>query len=360
MFADSHPCADSPDLAVPASLAECLQILWSDHPYYRSIRKPSKEQVDNLNASIRCLLLQLHEGVDEATGDKTAYELAVAMLWHSDTSLIEEGVLLMEYLLKERWNQYWSMAIRTRPSAATSHGQDEDNEGVRRDVVEKVSGEDNRNEEGADIVRSLDQDQCVNSNHAAAVAHLCSADRTSTAITPSPANSGERVILRGSAVQFATAPPPPENEYGSVPPSLVRGREQSSTLTQGGPDTRFGSSFSCFSSAPVTSTEGKQQSWNSTHTGMSTETPTTEKSSLDAADVHSHYDRLAECCYNLAVGYTKLRKNKKALFYVGNALRLSHCTEEVLLLRRLLCARQHVRNFTSISAMLVAYGLLLL
>ncbi|CBZ26475.1 conserved hypothetical protein [Leishmania mexicana MHOM/GT/2001/U1103] len=362
MFAASGPCSDRPDLAEPASFFEALQILRTEDPYYLSITSPSTEQVDYLNGVIKGLRLQLDGGVDEATGDKTAYELAVALLWHSDTLLIEEGVQLMEYLLKERWDRYWSMAIRSRPSAAVGDDQDEYDEDVRSQVVESVPDEDDRNDdEWVDIFGSPAEGQCANRSRNAAVVHPCSAHCTSITMAKSAARSGTQVILRGSAVQFATAPPPPENECGSVPPSLVRDRGQSSALTQGESGTTVSSSCACSTSTAVMAiTLGLQKSLHSSYTGPDTAMSSTDKHALSFSDPHLHYERLAKCYYNLAVGYTKIRKNEKALFYISNMLRLSPWSEEGLLLRRLLCARLYVRHVFIFSFPLLAMGLLFL
>lgn len=362
MFTASGPRVNRPDLAEPASFFEALQILRSEDPYYMSITHPSTEQVDYLNGVIKCLRLQLDGGVDEATGDKTAYELAVALLWHSDTSLIEEGVQLMEYLLKERWDQYWSTAICSRPSAAVGDDQDEHGEAVRSQVVESVPDEDDRDDgEWVDIFGSPAEGQCVNLSCNAAVAHPCSAHRTSNTMAQRAADSGTQAILRGSAVQFATAPPPPESECGSVPPSLVRDRGPSAALTEGESGTTVGSSCACSTTVTVMAiTQGTQKSLNSFCTGPDTAMPSTDKHVLSSTDAHSHYERLAKCYYNLAVGYTKIRKNEKALFYISNMLRLSPRSEEGLMLRRLLCARLYVRQIFIFSVPLLALGLLFL
>ncbi|KAG5465204.1 hypothetical protein LSCM4_00657 [Leishmania orientalis] len=363
----SAPPAARPELAEPISFFESLQVLRSENPHYRAITHPSAEQIDNLNAVIRCLRLQLDGGAEESTGDETAYELAVALLWHSDTPLIEEGIQLMEYLLKERWEHYWATLVRNGPVAAVGIGKGEDDAAACSQLVESVPDEDGLDDGGIrDDARkgtsgSGAEWQCGNSSGAAGVAHLCSDGRTGNAMAESSANSRTPAILRGSAVQFATAPPPPEDECGSVPPSLVRDREQSLVLTPGAPGATVAASCSsAVSPASTTSTQCSKSSSSAPYTGAETASSSTKRHSPGPGDAQSHHERLANCFYNLAIGYTKLRNNDKALFYVSNMLRLRPQSEEGLLLRRLLCARLYIRHVFIFSVPLLAVGLIFL
>ncbi|CAM44399.1 conserved hypothetical protein [Leishmania braziliensis MHOM/BR/75/M2904] len=364
MSSASASCATRPDLAEPASLLESLQILRSENPQYMAITHPSTEQVDDLNSVIQCLRLQLDGGVDGATGDETAYELAVALLWHSDKSLIEEGVLLMEYLLKERWDHYWSTVIRRPPD--TDVDDDEHGKSLGSDLVESAPEEDGlddgrpHDDEWLGISGSPSDGKSASSSSAAAAADPCFTHCTNNEMVESAENTGPSVILRGSAVQFATAPPPPEVGYGSAPPSLMRDRAQPSACRWGASGMTVASSCSSATTAAMTSTQCLPKALGASCTSPSTAGSSTHRHSSNCEDAHPHYERLASCYYHLAVGYTKLRKNEKALFYVNNVLRLIPCSEEGQLLRRLLCARLYVQHVFIFTVPLLAVGFLFL
>ncbi|KAG5465943.1 hypothetical protein CUR178_00658 [Leishmania enriettii] len=363
----SAPPAARPELAEPIGFFESLQVLRSENPHYRAITHPSAEQIDNLNAVIRCLRLQLESGVEEATGDETAYELAVALLWHSDTPLIEEGIQLMEYLLKERWEHYWATSVRNEPVAAVGIGKGEDDAAACSQLVESVPDEDGLDD--GEITYDARKGtsgseaewQSGSNSGAAGVAHLCSDDRTINARTECFTNSRTPAILRGSAVQFATAPPSLEDECGSMPPSLVRDREPSLVLTPGVPGATVAASSSCaVSTASATRPQCSKNFSTAPYAGAETASSSSERHSSGLGDAQSYHERSANCFYNLAIGYTKLRNNDKALFYVSNMLRLRPQSEEGLLLRRLLCARLYIRHVLFFAVPLLTAGLIFL
>ncbi|KAG5490777.1 hypothetical protein JKF63_00899 [Porcisia hertigi] len=340
------------EFAGPAGIVESLQILRSQNPYYMSVLYPSSEQVEDLNAVIRCLRLQLEGGVSEATGDETAYELAVALLWHSDAALVQEGVELMLYLLKGRWEEYWTTVVCKTHGAVAGDDDDDDGEEARRQAVQSASNVDHdsdnnvaRRHNSVSISAGSDEGQCSSTSGGAADVDHCSLRRPGDTVANSTTIRGPRVIRRGFAVQLATAPPPPEDECRSAPLSLVRDRGPSV-----GPSGCVGgasvapSSSSNTTTSEIIGTLSPQRSSDARNTAPGTADSSAHKCSWACEDAQSHQERLAKCNYHLAVGYTKLRNNDEALFYVDNMLRFTPCSEEGLLLRRLLCARLNVKH----------------
>ncbi|KAG5464464.1 hypothetical protein LSCM1_00653 [Leishmania martiniquensis] len=367
MLSSSSPGAARPDLAEPTSLFESLHVLRSENPHYKAIIHPSAEQIADLNAVIKSLRLELDGGVDEATGDETAYELAVALLWHSDTMLIEEGVQLMEYLLKKRWDYYWITVVHDRPVSAVGNDRVEDGGAACTQLVESVPDENDLDDgEASDDGRKNTSGRPAelrfgDSSRAVEVEHVGIHDRSSNATAKSTAHSEAQAVLRGSAVQFATAPPPPEDECGSVPPSLVRDRGPPLEVTPGTSGAPVAAS--CSSGVPRDSTAGTRHTktpWCASSSRADATSSSAKSHSSTCGDTHSHHERLAKCYYNLAVGCTKLRHNDKALFYVSNMLRLRPDSEDGLLLRRLLCARLYLGKMFMLSVPLLAFGLLFL
>ncbi|KAK7201609.1 hypothetical protein NESM_000225400 [Novymonas esmeraldas] len=350
-WSSAAPSEAEADLAEPTSFFEALRILRSANSHYAAIIHPCPEQVRDLDSVIKGLRLQLEAGVDEAAGDETAYELAVALLWHSNPSLVEEGTQLMDYLLRERWNQRWSTVVHHRRGGATTKGEDGD-EAAQRRLVHSAGDE------------SVDDDEWVPAAAGDASARNVVASRSAPTDAASGATSATAPsYLMGAAVRFATAPPPPEDECGSEPPSLVRDRACSSLLTGDRSGTSAAPSSAAMprSAAASSSAGSAQRSSGTSYTSPGTASASTDALSTASCNASERDEaRLATCYYHLAVGHTKLRNNEKALFYLSNAQRLHRRSKEVLLLRRLLCARLHVRHVMLRSVPLLAVGLLFL
>lgn len=344
--ASSPPSPSQPETVEPAGFVEAVHVLRTPDPRYDAILHPSEEQLENLNAVIKGLRLELDNGVDDATGDSTAYELAVALLWHVDRALIEEGMQLMEFLLKGRWDQHWSTVVRPRI------GDADDAEMARRHGVQSVA-DDDADDVSADTV-GPHADSC----------------ETLPGVASQPATTTASGVLYGSAVQFATAPPPPEDECNSVPPSLVRDRGSSplvarvnSAIAEASASSWAASAAAQSAAAPSAATpSGSARQTSSTcFTSPGTMSCSTDKAtSSSSRGTDAHDERLSRCYYHLAVGHTKLRRNDKALFFLSNALELAPRSEDVLLLRRLVSARVLVRRYVFGSLPLLALGLLFL
>lgn len=366
-FSLTHDCAAQPkesaataekeeDFQEPSNFMEAIRILRSDDPHYMSITHPSDEVIEDLNSVIKNLRLQLDDGVTGDDGDTTAFELAVALLWHADKIAIQEGILLMEYLLKERWSVRWSTVMNRQGL------QHLDGAGPEGQLVESVAEDDDEvanrqeDEEWVDLRDASDAGGAKSSSAAAALA---------------------RHVPVGTAIRGATAPPPPEDDLdNSVPPSLTRERAVAVTSTS--------SQLSrCASSTPASAAATATPSTFTTTTNTSTKptsssytSPEEDSAVGDAAASSSFGDsvreaeaaavvvvrdeELARCYYHLAVGYTKLRKNDKALFFTESVLRLSRHHKDGLRLKRLLSARLYVSRTLIRSIPFFALGLFFL
>ncbi|KPA81777.1 hypothetical protein ABB37_04057 [Leptomonas pyrrhocoris] len=310
--------AEAEELREPRSVFEALHILRSRNPFYMAITNPTKDKTEALDFTINSLRVHIDQGVDEETGDETAVALAVALLWHDKKVCIEEGIQLMEYLLRERWAVRWSAVVGEGGvplGKVVESGPDEEDDGDENWV-------------------NLETQEAKPGSYAAA---------WTASSRPTNSTPGSHEVLLGTAIQGATAPPPPEEEDGSIPPSLVRDR---GTL----PTAAHLASSSTTTTATTTTTTSS--SYTSPGVGSS--------ACATAAATLTRDEQLAQCYYHLAVGYTKLRMNKKALFYADHLLRLSPLNRDGLLLRRLLCARIYVTSTLTKSLPFLLLGLLFL
>lgn len=330
------------ELTVASSLLEAIRILRSDDAHYAAVTNPTKEQIEDLDAVIKGLRLTLDDGIDDAAGDETAFELAVALLWHADKSAITEGIQLMEYVLQERWAARWSAVMGSREAALPPHA-----------LVESVPDEDEAerpNCEEDDWV-----DTAAAADDAAALVGGYSAAWTSGTLRKSRGG-----VPVGTAIRGATAPPPPEAEGGSVLPSLTRGRAASSASAHPTLASSPSTSQGPISRQPTTGSVGTSRHSTSSYTSPGVDSSVCDTSASVASTTRADDQRLAKGYYHLAVGYTKLRKNDKAFFYAESALRL--CPDDVdgRRLLRLLSARLYVARRLMMSVPLLAVGLLFL
>lgn len=343
------------DLQEPMSLLEAIRILRSRNPHYAAIMCPSKEQIEDLDVVIKGLRFQIVEGTVAEEGDETAFELAVALLWHKNMLLIEEGIELMEYLLKERWDMHWTAVTGSRA-------------GPQQTLVEGVVDEDKGNRMGEE---AGSEEEWVDIGAPEGEMGGYSAAWTAPN-SFSKSVAGCRGVVVGTAILGATAPPPPEEEDSSVPPSLVR--ERSALMTR---SSAVCTSFSGAASAAstMTTTTNLRNTRASTATSAAADSSSSYTSpgvdssigatntvtSVSKADAVAMWDeQLSKYYYHLAIGYTKLRRNGKALFYVDNMLRLSPKNKDGLRLRRLLCARLYVSRTLVQSVPFLALGFLFL
>jgi hypothetical protein len=346
------------DLREPCNLMEAFRILRSNDPHYVAITHPSKEQIEDLDAVIKGLRFELDQGVDDASGDETAFELAVALLWHEDKKNIQEGIQLMEYLLKDRWDLRWSTMVghQSTLSIGLEESLPDDEVGTAGDGGEWVD------------TGAVDDALADDNNN-------CGAWTSTKTLTGAAA--GSRGVLVGTAIRGATAPPPPEDDGGSAPPSITRERTDTSSLrsrvvasstpsagtTASTRDTRV-----CDATA-TTSKATKSTLSSYTSPGVCSDVgaacaavagPCSELATSEDDAALTRDEQLSKCYYHLAIGYTKLRKNDKALFYAANALQLTPHNGDVLLLKRLLAARLYVIQTLIRSVPFFALGLLFL
>ncbi|KPI90523.1 hypothetical protein ABL78_0283 [Leptomonas seymouri] len=332
--------AEAEDLCEPKSLIQAFRILHSCDPHYMAIINPTQEQINDLDSIIKALQLQLESGGGEETGDEKAYELAVALLWHNVTSCIEDGITLMEYVLMKRWEEHW-LAVTGSSGIAN---------GVRVGSVPDDKGGVEKMRAGLEVPEGGPHDY--------------PADWRAWN-TPSTSAADSQRVLLGTTLHGATAPLPPEEEDSSCPTSLVRerGTLPAATRSVSSATTSTGDTKMSAATTSATTTSSSYTSAESAHLECATDAETgmpCKISAFGGATAALPHVRLAQCYYHLAIGYTKLLKNDKALFYTDSMLRLSPNSRDGLLLKRLLCARLYVSRTIVKSAMALGVIALLL